>query len=178
MSGSTIDQREGAVSFHGTPMTLVGPELHVGDRAPTFSIVTTEMKPFALDDLTDGGKRAALLIVVPSLDTGVCSLETQTFHKRLGELPANVKAYVVSRDLPFAMQRWATENSAANIAYLSDFKERSFGPAFGTEVKELGLLSRAIFLVSADGKITYAEYVKEISDQPAFDAVFAAAAKL
>ncbi len=177
MSSSTIDQREGAVTFHGTPMTLVGRELRAGDRAPAFSVLTTEMKPYTLDDLTDGGKRSALLIVVPSLDTGVCSLEAQTFHKRIGELPSDVRAFVVSRDLPFAMQRWATENGAEKLAYLSDFKDRSFGPAFGTDVKELGLLSRAIFLVSADGTIRYAEYVKEISDQPAFDAVFAAIAK-
>ena len=130
--------------------------------------------PFTLADATSNGSRPALLVAVPSLDTQVCSVETQTFHRRLKELPAGAAAYIVSMDLPFGQQRWATANEATELNYLSDYRERAFGPAYGVSIKELGLLARAVFIIAADGKIAYAEVVKEVTNEPDYDAVFAA----
>lgn len=155
-------------------MTLVGPELQPGDAAPDFSLVGSDMQPVTLASTLGNGTRSALLIVVPSLDTPTCSVETQTFHQRMKDLPANTTAYVVSLDLPFAQKRWAGANDAGQLAYLSDYKEHRFGPAYGVLLKEIGLLARSVFLIRPDGKLAYVELVKEISDQPDYDAVFAA----
>ncbi len=175
MTTQTANERAGAVTFHGSPMTLLGAELKAGDAAPDFTLVTTELKPFSLADAVAGGK-SALLIVVPSLDTATCSLETQTFHKRLGELPNNVRAYVISVDLPFAQQRWASANEALQLTYLSDYRERAFGATYGLIIKELALLARAVFLVKPDKTLGYVEIVKEISDEPNYEAAFRATA--
>jgi thiol peroxidase len=169
-----ISHESAGVTFRGSPMTLVGTPLHKGDTAPPFTLVTTEMKPFTLDDALGGGT-SALLIVVPSLDTQTCSLETQTFHKRLDELPKNVRAFIISADLPFAQQRWAAANEALALTYLSDYRERSFGTAYGVVIKELALLARAIFLIRPDKSLAYVEIVKEVADEPNYEAVFAAA---
>jgi len=173
-ASDTLPERTGAATFHGDPLTLLGPALRAGDRAPDFVLVGNEMKPVTLRDALAGGTRSALLIVVPSLDTPVCSVETQTFHKRLGALPATTAAFVVSLDLPFAQQRWAAANDAPNLTYLSDYRDRRFGPAYGVLIKEIALLARSVFLIRPDGSLGYVELVKEISDEPNYDAVFAA----
>jgi thioredoxin-dependent peroxiredoxin len=178
MTTQSFSERAGAVTFKGAPMTLVGREIRVGDPAPAFTLTTKELAPLTLDEAIDDGTRSALLIVVPSLDTSVCSLETQTFHRRLAELPPTVAPYVVSMDLPFAQQRWAVANDATDLAYLSDYRDRVFGPAYGVLIKELGLLARAVFVIGRDRSISYAEIVKEVADEPNYDQIFAAVQKL
>jgi thiol peroxidase len=170
----TTDERQGVVTMHGNPFTLLGPALKVGDAAPDFTLTSSEMKPLTLDDATSNGTKKALLIVVPSLDTGTCSLETNTFNKRLSELPADVNAYIVSLDLPFAQSRWAAANDAPNLKYASDYQNHAFGHAYGVRVKELGVLTRANFVISKDKKLTYVGIVPEIADEPPYDEIFAA----
>ncbi len=178
MATQAFAERSSAVTFRGAPMTLVGAELHRGDPAPDFTLTTSDLQAFTLNEAIDNGNRAALLIVVPSLDTNTCSLETQTFHKRLEELPNGVAAFVVSLDLPFAQQRWAKANDAVKLTYLSDFREHSFGAAYGVLIKELGLLTRALFLVAKDRTIAYSETVPEVASEPNYEAVFHAAKSL
>lgn len=178
MTTQSSTERRGAVTFKGNPMTLVGPQLHVGEPAPEFALTTKDLQNLTLEEAIDDGARAALLIVVPSLDTSVCALETQTFHERVGELPDGVAAYVVSMDLPFAQQRWASANNATGLTYLSDYRDRSFGPAYGVLIKELGLLARSVFVIARDRTVAYAELVKEVTEQPDYDAAFAAAKRL
>jgi thioredoxin-dependent peroxiredoxin len=171
---TTMHERPGAVQFRGKPATLVGPALKAGDPAPEFTLATADLQPYTLEEATDGGKRNALLIVVPSLDTPLCSAETSTFHRRLAEIPAGTAAFVVSRDLPFAQKRWATENGATGLTYLSDFREHTFGPAYGVLLKDLGLLARAIFLIGRDRTLSYVELVPDVATEPDYDRTFAA----
>ncbi|HTJ25847.1 MAG TPA: thiol peroxidase [Candidatus Limnocylindria bacterium] len=178
MTTQSSTERAGAVTFKGNPMTLVGPEVRVGEPAPEFALTTKDLQRLTLEEAIDDGARAALLIVVPSLDTSVCALETQTFHQRVGELPEGVAAFVVSMDLPFAQQRWANANGATGLNYLSDYRERSFGPAYGVLIKELGLLARSVFVIGRDRMVAYANVVKEVTEQPDYDAVFAAVKSL
>jgi thiol peroxidase len=175
---TTLTGRSGAVTFQGSPLTLVGPELVVGQPAPAFTLATNDLQQFTLNEALDAGSRAALFIVVPSLDTPTCSVEAMSFQKRVGDLPSGVSPFVVSRDLPFAQTRWSDTNGADKLTYLSDFRERSFGPAYGLEIKELGLLARAVVLVANDGTVAYVQLVKEVASEPDYDAVFAAVAKL
>lgn len=163
------------VTFKGQPVTLEGPEVNVGDAAPDFTVIETDMSTVTLDDVTDHGKKNALLIVVPSLDTGVCSLESQKFNTRIGELPPDVTAFVVSRDLPFAQARWAKDQGDVKLRMLSDYRDHTFGPAYGVLVKELGLLARSIFIVGKDKTIKYRQTVPEIGQEPDYEDVIAAA---
>ena len=165
------------VTMKGQPVTLEGPNLKVGDKAPDFTLSNAELKPVTLDDVTAHGMKNALLIVVPSLDTGVCSTESAKFNARIGELPPDVAAYVVSRDLPFAQGRWAKEQGDVKLQLLSDFREHSFGPAYGVLIKELGLLARTVFIVGKDKTILYKQVVPEVTNEPDYEDVMAAALK-
>jgi thiol peroxidase len=175
MTNQTAPERAKAITFKGQPMTLLGPELKAGDPAPAFHLTGAGLSDETLDTVTDGGKRAALLIVVPSLDTGVCSLESKTFNTRIAELGSGVAAYVVSMDLPFAMGRWAAAEGEVKLGMLSDYRTHAFGYAYGVRIKELGLLARTIFVIGKDKTVKYVELVPEVTDQPSYDATIAAA---
>ncbi len=167
-------ERPQAVTLKGNPLTLVGPELKVGDQAPDFSVVTRDLKPFTLAD-TEGKVR--IFSVVPSLDTPVCDTQTRRFNKEAGDLPG-ARIYTISMDLPFAQARWCAAAGVDRLVMLSDHRDASFGRAWGTLIKELRLESRAIFVVDETGVIRYAQYVPEVSEHPDYEAALAAARQL
>ncbi len=155
----------------GNPMTLLGPELKAGDKAPNFSALDNGLKPV---DLAATGNGVRIFSVVPSLDTPVCDMQTKRFNDESGKL-GDVTIYTVSMDLPFAQKRWCGAFGVDHVKMLSDHKDASFGAAFGTLIKELRILSRAIFVVDKNNVIRHAEYVKEVSEHPNYDAAVAAA---
>ena len=110
---------------------------------------------------------------VGSLDTGVCSEQTKRFAGEISGLPENVEVLTVSADLPFAQGRWCGAEEV-EMTTLSDHRELSFANAYGVLIKELKLLTRAIFVVDAENKITYVEVVPEMTDHPDYDAALAA----
>ncbi|APH20340.1 thiol peroxidase [Clostridium botulinum] len=158
------------IKFMGNPMTLEGNELKVGDIAPDFTAMDNNMNPVSLKDT----KGVRILSVVPSLDTEVCDLETRTFNSKAAEIP-NVTIYTISMDLPFAQARWCGAHGVDKVITLSDFKDRLVGKNYGTYIKELGLLTRAVFVIDSNNKITFVEYVPEVTNQPNFDKVLEAA---
>jgi len=164
-------ERQGATTLQGNPLTLVGPELKAGDAAPEFHVVDSGLKPF---DLEASGTKTRIFSVVPSLDTPVCDAQTKRFNEEAGKLEG-VDIYTISMDLPFAQKRFCNSFALDNVKMLSDHKEASFGAAYGTLIKELRLLSRAIFVVGPDNKIRYAEYVPEVADFPNYEAALTAA---
>jgi len=155
----------------GKPLTLVGPELKPGDRAPDFSMVDNGLKPVTLGDT---GSTVRIFSVVPSLDTPVCDAQTKRFNEEAASLPG-VEIYTVSMDLPFAQKRWCGAFGVDKVKMLSDHKDGSFGSSWGTLIKELRIESRAIFVLNADNSVRYVEYVKEVADFPNYDAALAAA---
>lgn len=169
-----MTEREGAVKMRGNPITLIGPELRVGDKAPDFKVVANDMKPVTLAD-TEGKVR--ILATVPSLDTSVCDLETRRFNEEAGKLPG-LEVLTVSMDLPMAQKRWCGAADVKNVRTLSDYREHSFGAAYGVLIKDLQLEARAIFLLDKDNTLRHVQYVKEVTEQPDFDSVLAAAGKL
>ena len=169
-----MTERAGATTLHGNPFTLVGPELKVGDAAPDFKLVGNDLKPVTLAD-TKGKVR--ILSAVPSLDTPVCDAETRRFNEEASKLPG-VEILTVSMDLPFAQKRWCGAAGVNNVRTLSDYQERSFGPAYGVLIKELQLESRAVFVLDKNDSLTYVEYVKEVAEHPNYDAILAATKKL
>jgi thiol peroxidase len=177
MTTQNVQERTGVVTFKGKPMTLQGPALRAGDPAPDFDLAAGDLAHVTLEELVDAGSRAAMLIVVPSLDTSVCSLESQKFNQRLGELPPGVTAWVVSMDLPFAQARWAgAQEGGVKLAMLSDFRSHSFGRNYGLLIGELGLLARAIVVVGKDKTVKYVQIVGEVTNEPDYDAALKAAA--
>ena len=164
-------ERVGAVTFKGSPLTLVGPEIQVGDRAPDFKVLANDMSDVSLG--TDSAK-VRLILSIPSLDTPVCDEETRKFNEEAASFPDNVVVYAISCDLPFAQGRWCGAAKVANLHTLSDHRDVNFGEAFGTHVRELRLLSRAVFLVDQSDIVRYVEYVPEIAEHPNYEAVLEA----
>lgn len=166
------EERKGAATFKGAPLTLVGAELHVGDKAPDFRALKSNLEEFAL---TSTAGKVRLISVVPSLDTPVCELQTRRFNTEAAQLGAKVAVLTISMDLPFAQGRFCATAGIANLTTLSDHREASFGKRYGVLIKELRLLARAVFVVGGDGRITHAQYVKELTTHPDYDAALAAA---
>jgi thiol peroxidase len=164
-------ERHGATTLKGNPLTLLGPELKAGDKAPEFQAVNDSLQPVTLEGTGHGVR---IFSVVPSLDTPVCDMQTKRFNDEAAKL-SNVEIYTVSMDLPFAQKRWCGAMGVENVKMISDHKSGSFGEAYGTLIKELRIESRAIFVVDKDNKVRYAEYVKEVGDHPNYDAALAAA---
>ncbi|MEJ5251397.1 MAG: thiol peroxidase [Chthonomonadetes bacterium] len=168
-------ERPGAVTFKGQPLTLVGPELKPGDKAPDFTIIDQSLNPVSLKDYAG---KIVLLSVVPSLDTGICSAQTKRFNEEAAKLPEDVAILTVSMDLPFAQARFCGAENIDRVKVLSDHRDASFAQAYGTLVKELRLESRAIFVIDRDGTIRYVEYVPEIASHPNYDAALQAVKSL
>jgi thioredoxin-dependent peroxiredoxin len=169
------DDRKGAVTLRGNPITLGGSEIKAGQNAPDFSALDNGLKPVKLSEAKG---KVIILSSVPSLDTPTCDTETRRFNQEAGKLGADVEIWTISRDLPFAQKRWCGAAGVTSVKTLSDFRERAFGPAYGVEIKDgpiAGLIARAVFVVGKDGKVKHVEYVKEIGSEPNYDAALAAA---
>ncbi|MBU1247537.1 MAG: thiol peroxidase [Proteobacteria bacterium] len=167
-------ERQGIVTIHGNPLTLVGPELKVGDTAPDFTLLDNSLEPVTLADV----KGSLLIIsVVPSLDTPVCDLQTRRFNQEADSL-AGVKVLTVSMDLPFAQARWCGAAGVKSVQTLSDHRDANFGLNWGLLLKELRLLARAVFVVDSTGVISHFELVPEVSSEPDYAAALAAARAL
>jgi len=168
-------ERKGAVIWKGKPTDLVGPELKVGDSAPSdFTLTSVDMAPVSGADLAG---KPRIVCAVPSLDTAVCDVEMRRFNLEAEKLPG-VNVIVVSMDLPFAQKRWCGATGSDRVRALSDFKDRSFGPAHGVFAPGKGLLARAVFVVGADDKIKHVEYVPEVGTEPSYAAALTAARAL
>lgn len=115
--------------------------------------------------------------VVPSLDTPVCDAQTKRFNEEAGRLP-DVSIYTVSMDLPFAQKRWCGAFGVDNVKMISDHRDGSFGEHYGTLIKDLRILSRAIFVVDKNNRIQHVEYVKEVADHPNYESALTVAKKL
>src|SRR5579872_6732249 len=164
-------ERQGATTLRGNPLTVLGPALKPGEKAPDFKAVDDSLKDV---NLAGTGSGVRIFSIVPSLDTPVCDAQTKRFNEEAGKLP-DVKIYTVSMDLPFAQKRWCGAFGVDHVKMLSDHRDGSFGEHYGTLIKDLRILSRAIFVVDKDNKIRYVEYVKEVGDHPNYEAALEAA---
>lgn len=157
------------ITFQGNPITLKGIQLRVGDKAPDFTLMDNELQPVTLQDTK--GKR--IFVAVPSIDTGVCDMEVRKFNEEASKLD-NVTIYTISMDLPFAQARWCGAAGIKNVITLSDYKNREFGDKYGVYINELGLLTRAVFVLDEDNTITYVEYCSEVTNEPDYAAALQA----
>jgi len=163
-------ERTGVTLFQGKPVTLLGPELKAGDKAPGFQVVDGDLTPVSLADFAG---KIKLICAVPSLDTPVCAAEARRFNEEAAKLPDSIAVLVISLDLPFAQKNWCAAAGIDRIKVLSDYQERSFGQAYGVLIKELKLLSRSIFIIDAEDKLSYVKHVAEITEEPDYAGVLA-----
>src|SRR4051794_3209196 len=166
--------RAGAVTFKGNPMTLAGNAVSAGQQAPSFKLHSFDKGGLAAVTPADLKGKPTFISVVPSLDTPVCQTQTKKFNQELSALGDKVNAVTVSLDLPFAMKRFCGAESITNLKSYSDYQERSFGNNWGMLIEELKILARGAYVLDANGKVVYAELVKEVAEEPNYDAALKA----
>jgi thiol peroxidase len=164
--------RSGIITFKGNPMTLEGDDLAVGSAAPPFALHYADagIQELTVDDLKG---KPTIISVVPSLDTPVCAIQTKKFNEELASLGDKINAVTVSRDLPFAQARFCGAEDI-KMRTASDYQTHGFGSDYGLTIEELKLLTRAVIVLDAEGKVAYKEIVPEVTDEPDYAAAMAA----
>ena len=170
--------RHGAVTFKGSPLTLVGDEVKVGAPAPDFDLTSFGSAGMEHIHKADLLGKPTIISVVPSLDTPVCQVQTRTFNRELAGLGDRINALTVSLDLPFAMNRFCGAEDIKAMRNGSDYMDRAFGRDWGVLIDELKILARAVFVLDAQGVVRHAEVVKEVASEPDYAAALAALKKL
>lgn len=160
-----MEKRTGVVTFAGGPMTLLGKEVKPGESAPDFVAAKNDLSPFHLSDLKG---KTVIISAVPSVDTGVCELQTIRFNEEANKLE-DVAIVTISCDLPFAMGRFCAAKGIDKAVTVSDYKDLDFGMKYGFVIEELRLLTRGIVVIDKDGVIRHVEYVPEITNHPNYD---------
>lgn len=155
------------VTFGGKKLNLYGEVVKVSDKAPDFKAVNNDLSSF---DSKENQGKVVVYSVVPSIDTGVCSLQARTFNEEAEKLGDDVIVITVSCDLPFAQKRFCAQEGIKNSISISDYKDHDFGKKYGFLIEDLALLSRGVVIVDKNGKISYTEYVKEVSNEVNFEA--------
>jgi len=166
-----MTERQGVITIHGNPLTLVGNEVKVGALAPEAELLDNDLNPVKLS-----AYRGKILVIasVPSLDTPVCDMETRRFNDEAANLGADIKLVTISMDLPFAQKRWCGAAGVKNLQTLSDHRQADFGQAYGVLIKDLRLLARAVFIVGREGTVQYVQLVKEVTNEPNYEEVLQA----
>ena len=160
------------VTLKGSPVNLLGPALKAGDKAPAFRAVDGGFAPVQLADYKG---KVLIISAVPSLDTPVCSIQTQRFNKKIASLPAGVEIITISMDLPFAQKRFCEAQKVDRIRILSDHVWREFGQNYGLLIENMGLLARSVWVIGKDGKVAYVQLVPEVAQEPDYAAALKAA---
>jgi thiol peroxidase len=166
-----MQERDSIVTMKGNPITLMGTEPQVGDKAPDFVAIDNDLNPVSFDSFRG---KVCIVSSVPSLDTPVCDMETRRFNDEAGRLGDDVEILTISMDLPFAQKRWCGAAGVDKVQTLSDHRDAAFGQAYGVLIKGLRLLARAVFVVDKEGTIRYIELVEEIASEPDYDSVLTA----
>jgi len=170
-----MKERTGIITMKGNPLTLLGNEVNLGERAPDFIALDPNLTPIKLSSYRD---KVCVISSVPSLDTPVCDTETRKFNEEAGKLGDKIQILTISMDLPFAQKRWCGAAGISKIQTLSDHRDAQFGLAYGVLIKELRLLARAVFLVDQKGDLRYTQLVKEITNEPNYEEIWSELKKL
>ena len=170
-----MKEQHGLITMMGNPLTLIGNEVKVGEKAPDFTAIDNALTPVQFSSYRG---KICILSSVPSLDTPVCDIETRRFNEEASRLGPDILILTISMDLPFAQKRWCAAAGVNKVQTLSDHRDASFGTSFGVLIKELRLLARAVFLIDRQGTIQYIQLVKELTKEPDYEAILGALKKL
>ncbi len=157
------------VAFKGNPVSTAGNLPAVGSKAPDFTLTKTDLSDISLKDLV--GKKVVLNIF-PSIDTAVCQASVRKFNEEAGKF-SNAVVVCVSKDLPFAHNRFCGAEGIKNVVSTSELRNSAFGDSYGVRIAEgalKGLLSRAVVVLDEKGNVKYTEQVSEITQEPNYSA--------
>lgn len=167
-------ERENAVTMKGNPLTLIGDEVKVGQKAPNFSVVANDLTQVQLSQFLG---KTIVISAVPSLDTPVCDKETRRFNEEAAKFAKDVVVLTISMDLPFAQKRWCGAAHIEHVTTLSDYQQADFGTRYGLLIKGLRLLARAVLVIDKDGVIQYKQLVPEVTQEPDYETALQAVKK-
>lgn len=170
-----LPERLSVVKAGNQQVVLLGQKLTVGKPAPTFKVVDAN---FSKVELSHYSGKTVLISVVPSIDTGICSLQTKRFNEEVAKLPDDVVLLTISTDLPFAQKRYCQQEQINNMPVLSDAVWRDFGSNYGLLIKDMGLLARGVLIIDNKGILAYQQLVDELAKEPDYDAALAALQQL
>ena len=165
------EERIGAVTLKGNPLTVIGAPLSVGDDAPNFELVANDLSKVGGEQFAG---KVRLISVVPSLATGICDQQTRRFNEEAANFGDDVVVLTVSSEHPWNQRQWCGAAGIDKVQVLSDHLDMSFGEAYGVYIKDLRLEQRSIFVIDRNDKVAYVEYVPEIAQFPDFDSAIAA----
>ena len=154
------------IKFGTVDVTVDGEKLKVGDKAPIFKAINTDLTDYSFTE--DEGK-IRLISVIPSIDTSVCEIQTTMFTKAAENFSDQVVLLTISNDLPFAQVRFSNDKGISNNKFVSDYIYQDFAKKYSTLINELRLLNRAVFVIDKDGIIVYAEYLDQNTDLPDYE---------
>lgn len=170
-----MEERQNVIKMKGNPLTLVGPEIKVGQAAPDFSVVAKDLSEVKLSNYKG---KIVIISVVPSLDTGVCDIQTRKFNEQAGKLSDDIVILTISMDLPFAQARWCGAAGVDKVVTLSDYQKADFGTKYGLLIKGLRLLARSVMVIDKSGAVKYLQIVPEVTTEPDYASAIAAAKSL
>ena len=161
-------------TFKGTPIRLEGHFPQAGETAPDFFLTKNDLSDFSLKD---GNGEYLILNIFPSLDTGVCATTVRRFNQMAASLPGAM-VLCISKDLPFAQNRFCVSEGIDHTLLLSDFRYTSrFGKDYGVLITSgpmRGLLARAVVIIDPKGKVIYSELVSEVTREPNYESALKA----
>ncbi|MGL6132154.1 MAG: thiol peroxidase [Fusobacteriaceae bacterium] len=167
-------KRTGIITFKGNPLTLLGEEIKIGDVAPDFVSTKNNLSSLKLSDLKG---KVIIISSMPSVDTGVCELQTIKFNQEAKKY-SDIHILTISMDLPFALERFCANKDITNATTLSDYKNREFAHKYGFFIEELALNARGVVVIDKNGIIRHVEYTKEVTTEPNYEEALALAIKL
>jgi len=161
-----MEKNNTKITSKGNPLTLIGKEIKVNDKAVDFSVANNSFQEVKLSDF-DG--KVKILSLFPSIDTGVCSKQAHVFNKEASTLSKDVEILAISNDLPFALGRFCGAEGIDNITTLSDHKNLDFSSKYGFLIEELRLIARGVIVIDKENIVRHVEYVPEITDEPDYN---------
>jgi thiol peroxidase len=166
-------ERKGLMQIAGSDVTVIGPDIKVGQDAPEFTAHAQDWSFVNVLEATKGKVR--VITALPSLGTSVCETETRRFNQEAASLDPDIAIIGISTDLPYTLKNWCAAAGVDKVMVVSDHYDNNFGEKYGSLVKERRILRRAVFVVNKDGKVVYSAYMPSLGDQPDYEEVLAAA---
>jgi thioredoxin-dependent peroxiredoxin len=166
-------ERVGLLKFAGNEVTVIGPDIQVGQKAPEFTVVAQDWSSF--NGLQDTKGKVRIIGSLPSLNTSVCDRETRRFNQEASGLNERIVILTVSMDVPYTLKNWCAAAGVDQVITLSDHKNAEFGRKYGVLLKEHRVFRRAVFVVDRNDKVVYAAYMPAIGDEPNYPEVLKAA---
>lgn len=166
-------ERFGIIKFAGNDVTVIGPDIVVGQKAPEFTAVAQDFSLF--NALQDTHHKIRIIASLPSLSTSVCDRETRRFNLEAANLDRDIAILTISMDLPYTLKNWCAATGVDQVKTLTDYKNVDFGPKYGVLLKEPHVFRRAVFVIDRNDKVVYAAYMPSIGEEPNYDEVLNAA---